>query len=180
MSYVDSILCQSPREEGAINNGPMAGKMGPIAYQNKPPNKNRALENFEYLQHLEIDSAYIPTRCMTESGRAYRRCIYNILANYLQAETNARGMRIEKPRTDTNWRRVWKNLWMTPVSKATKEQWYNVIHDIIPTRARLHVIRITQMTSAPRVMPRTRCNIASLTAVRGVHNGRGQRVGWRS
>jgi hypothetical protein len=46
-------------EEGAINNGSMAGEMGSTAYQNNPPppNKNTALDNLEYLQHLAIDSA---------------------------------------------------------------------------------------------------------------------------
>jgi hypothetical protein len=71
------------------------GNWGLLHTRTTRPNKNRALDNFEYLQHLEIDSAYISARGMAQSGRAYRTRIYNILANYLQAEANARVMRIE-------------------------------------------------------------------------------------
>jgi hypothetical protein len=37
MSHVVAILYQTPSEEGATNNGPVAVEMGPTAYQNKPP-----------------------------------------------------------------------------------------------------------------------------------------------
>jgi hypothetical protein len=37
---------------------------------------------------------------------------------------------------------VWKNLWATPASESTKELWYRVIHDIVPTRECLHNIRL--------------------------------------
>jgi len=41
-----------------------------------------------------------------------------------------------------NWQVVWTNLWATPSSESTKESWYRVIHDIVPTRERLHNISI--------------------------------------
>jgi hypothetical protein len=36
------------------------------------------------------------------------------------------------------------NLWATPVEEVTKDVWYRVIHDIIPTKGQLHAIRLAQ------------------------------------
>jgi hypothetical protein len=58
-------------------------------------------------------------------------------------------MRIEKHWPDTNWSTVWVNLWATPVPDSTKDAWYRVIHDIVPTRQRLHAIRLSQTDLCP-------------------------------
>jgi hypothetical protein len=68
------------------------------------------------------------------------------MAILLQATPNGRGMRIEKRWQNTNWSRVWGNLWATPVPDSTKDSWCLVIHDIlvVPTREKLHAIRLAQ------------------------------------
>ena len=43
---------------------------------------------------------------------------------------------------DTAWDKVWRNLWTAPISDEMKNSWYKVAHDIIPTRMRLHSIRL--------------------------------------
>ena len=61
-------------------------------------------------------------------------------------------MRIEKRSPMTDLSRVWGNLWSTPVSDRAKSDWYTTIHDIVPTRERLHNINLTQSAKC------TRCN----------------------
>jgi hypothetical protein len=39
--------------------------------------------------------------------------------------------------------RVWMNLFVAPVSETTKMAWYKVINDIMPTKERLHKIKIS-------------------------------------
>jgi hypothetical protein len=41
-------------------------------------------------------------------------------------------MRMEKW-NERNWKKVWTNLWATPVEEVTNDAWYRVTHDIIPT-----------------------------------------------
>jgi hypothetical protein len=45
--------------------------------------------------------------------------------------------------TLSTWIRVWTNLWSTPVDDRIIGTWYTIIHDIGPTRDRLHVIHLT-------------------------------------
>jgi hypothetical protein len=119
-------------------------RWGLIRPSANPPNYNKRLEKFEYLQHWEMDSADVSPRVPEETGKAYRRRIYTILATLLQAEPNEKGIRIEKRWPDTNWSMVWGNLWATPVPDSTKDAWYRVMHDIVATRERLHAIRLAQ------------------------------------
>jgi hypothetical protein len=43
---------------------------------------------------------------------------------------------------ETQWKSVWKTLQMTPKTNTIKVQWYQVIHDLIPTNLRLHRINL--------------------------------------
>jgi hypothetical protein len=38
---------------------------------------------------------------------------------------------------------VWRNLWEAPVEDDVKDVWYRVIHDILPTKTRLHAIHMS-------------------------------------
>jgi hypothetical protein len=51
-------------------------------------------------------------------------------------------MSIERLWPGTDWNMAWKNLWTAPVSDATKATWYKIIHDIVPTKERLHKFHI--------------------------------------
>jgi hypothetical protein len=96
-----------------------------------------------------MDSAYVSLQGPEETGKAYGLRKDTILATLLQAEPNEKGMRIEKDWPDTNWSMVWGNLWAPPVPDSTKVAWYRVIHDIVPTRERLHAIRLAQTDLCP-------------------------------
>jgi len=56
--------------------------------------------------------------------------------------TKPPSMRIERLWPTIEWPRIWKNLWTAPVTDSTKTTWYKIIHDIVPTKERLHKIRI--------------------------------------
>jgi len=53
-------------------------------------------------------------------------------------------MRIETLWPGTDWERVWRNLWLAPIPGDKRTTWYKIIHDIIPTKERLHKIRIAR------------------------------------
>ena len=51
-------------------------------------------------------------------------------------------MRIKRLWPNTDWATIWTNVHEAPVTSTVKVTWYKVINDIIPTRARLHNIRL--------------------------------------
>jgi hypothetical protein len=59
-------------------------------------------------------------------------------------------MRTEIKWPQANWVRIWKNMKDTPVSEESKVIWYKVINDIIPTRVRLHNIRLAETETCIR------------------------------
>jgi hypothetical protein len=117
-------------------------KLGLLHPSPNPPNQNRIPASLEYLRRLEVDSAYVTPQGLTESPTTYRRRMYDLMVTILQAEATTKGMRVEKLWPGTNWDRVWTNLWAAPVPDSIKDTRYRVIHDILPTRKRLHTIRI--------------------------------------
>jgi hypothetical protein len=60
----------------------------------------------------------------------------------MNTETKPPNMRIERLWPTSEGPRVWKNLWTVQVTDSTKTTWYKIIHDIVPTKERLHKIRI--------------------------------------
>jgi len=60
----------------------------------------------------------------------------------MNAETKPPNMRIERFWPTIEWARIWMNLWTVPVTDLTKTVWYKIINDIVPTKERLHKIRI--------------------------------------
>ena len=60
----------------------------------------------------------------------------------MNTEAKLPSMRIERLWPNIEWPRIWKNLWTAPVTDSTKKTWYEIIHDIVPTKERLHKIRI--------------------------------------
>jgi len=60
----------------------------------------------------------------------------------MNTETKPPSMRIERLWPNIEWPRMWKNLWTAPVTDSTKTTWYKIIHDLVPTKERLHKIRI--------------------------------------
>jgi hypothetical protein len=107
-----------------------------------PPYPNGISEKLNYLRIYAIDAAYISGQRRTESNRVYKKKIYVSLRALPIATSNTQEMRIEKQYPHADWKTIWKNLTITPISGPEKMNWYKVIHDIIPTNVRLHRIRI--------------------------------------
>src|SRR5215510_8836263 len=61
-----------------------------------PPNITKRLAQFEYLQHLQLDSAYVPPRGVTESDKGHRRRAYATLMSILSVPPSEKAMRIER------------------------------------------------------------------------------------
>jgi hypothetical protein len=109
----------------------------------KPPHIERIPKNLEYLRSIATDTAYIVPPGQEETPKAYKRRIYDTMRILLQAEPEPQMMRIVMLWATTDWGSVWKNLHTAPVSAGIRSVWFRVIHDIIPTRGRLHKIRFT-------------------------------------
>jgi len=107
------------------------------------PHRYRIPAQLEYLHHLEMDTAYITPQGQGQSVTTHRRRIYDVLLTLMQTEAQPIGMRVERLWPDTDCDDLWKNLWTTPAPESIKASWYRIIHDIFPTRERLHKIGIT-------------------------------------
>ena len=89
-----------------------------------------------------MDTAYFDPRGQTETIKKYRRGMYEVIRNLLSKEAKPMKTRTEAKWPDTDWDRIWKNLWMAPITGNKRATWYKIIHDIVPTNERLHKIRI--------------------------------------
>jgi hypothetical protein len=107
-----------------------------------PPHLARIPRHLQYLRLLATDTAYIAAQGQNETLQKYRRRTYDELRHLLRGDTPHVSMRIETLWSGTDWERVWRNLWLAPVAGDKRETWYKIIHEIIPTKERLHKIRI--------------------------------------
>jgi hypothetical protein len=144
-------------------------RWGLLSHSKNPPNLNRRLLACAYLQEHALDMAYIPPRTVMEMTKGYKRRIYTSMLALLRKTPSEPTMRIENRSPETNWTYVWKNLWTAPVPDKTKNEWYYIIHDIVPTRERLGVINLTQSVLCPR------CNTPDTLAHRITECGDGKR-----
>jgi hypothetical protein len=91
--------------------------------------------------------AYIEPRSQGETPDQYRRRIYARLVTILSRETPAHPLRIQQNQPTANWDNIWRNLHEAPIDTAGKTAWYFAVHDIMPTNARLHRIRLADTTA---------------------------------
>ena len=101
----------------------------------------------------KIQNLGIPTDLFSRMGvygtleagrkkRAFNRRVYNTLRSMSTAENNPQEMRIMQFQPAIDWSLVWGNLHNVRLSDGNRSAWYMVIHDIIPTNAKLHRIRL--------------------------------------
>jgi len=107
-----------------------------------PPNQHKPLQRYTYLACAYYDSAYIPTRLPQESLTTHKKKMYAAIKAMIQDTNAMTTMRATKHWTHINWTIIWKNVWDAPVSERATSTWYEVIHDIKPTRQRLHAIKL--------------------------------------
>ena len=88
------------------------------------------------------DAAYIPGQWRTETSKVYKKRTYDTMKALATAITPPTGMRAEKQCPEAEWKTIWKNLALAPITGEDKANRYKIIHDIIPTNERLHRIGI--------------------------------------
>jgi hypothetical protein len=125
------------------------------------------MARFTYLMMYALDSAYVPTQRTGESKRAYRRRTYETFKLLIQDAAHGRALRIQQKWRNTGWGKVRHNLWETPVENDLKDIWYRVLHDILPTKTRLHAIRLSPSDLCPE------CNVSDTISHRMVECGGG-------
>jgi hypothetical protein len=109
----------------------------------KPPFRERIPTALGYLRRYDIESAYVAPQGQAESKHVYKSRIYATIHKMIGIASGNREMRITQLQPQAKWTAVWKNLHETPVPDMSRAAWYRVIHDIIPTKVRLHKIRRT-------------------------------------
>lgn len=84
-------------------------------------------------------------------------------------------MRITSLWPATRWAVVWKNVQMMPGTELVKVHWYQLIHDIVPTNARLRRIALTasEIICVRFAMALTLYPIESRSAGRALLHGAG-------
>jgi len=73
-----------------------------------------------------------------ETLRIFKQRVYNTLHTIAAASRESREMRIKQLHPDTQW----KNLHTAWVSEEIASKWYIVLHYMVPTNERLHVIKL--------------------------------------
>jgi len=125
-------------------------KWNPIGPQANPPPTRRNLHQLEYLLLYARDMAYIPPPDRDDTTKAFKKRIYNTLHTMERAATGNREMRIVKQWPQNDWDRVWRNLRTAWITDTLKSTWYNIIHDLIPTKERLAAIRLAASNQCDR------------------------------
>jgi len=115
-----------------------------------PPDTKRVPRKLEYLYHYNVETAYIPIRGTLESIKSYRRRLYECHLSSINATMGQNQMRIQKHWPDTDWNQVWENLRVAPIMEHVRNEWYQAIHDIIPTNVRLQSINVTPTDTCQR------------------------------
>jgi hypothetical protein len=86
--------------------------------------------------------AYVEPTKQGEAPRTFRARVYETLRRIKLAANPPRSVGIKMMYPTTDWERVWANLHATWAADSIKVNWFKVIHDILPTNERLHVIRL--------------------------------------
>ena len=77
-----------------------------------------------------------------EHLKTYKRRLYTALLTSIRAAAGHPDLHVQKLWPNIDWVRKWKNLKEPPVPENMRCTWYRVIHDLIPTNARLHLINM--------------------------------------
>ena len=130
-----------------------------------PPDMASIPNQLAYIACFIQENAYTKPKEASETDKQYKKRIYNSLRLTLNATSRTTPMRIQTLWPETDWDQVWANILQAPISQQVESEWYQVIHDLIPTNTRLHRIRIApselcQICSAPDSLEHrlTNCN----------------------
>jgi alkylhydroperoxidase family enzyme len=93
---------------------------------------------------------YSPPPDRDETTKAFKKRIYNALRTMERAAIGNKEMRIVKQWPQNDRDRVWRNLHTAWITDTLKSTWYNIIHDLIPTKERLAAIRLAASNQCDR------------------------------
>jgi len=96
----------------------------------------------EYLRIYFHEWAYMEPQRQAETLREFKRRVYNTLRIMSTTENKPREVRIMQLQPAIDWSLLWGSLHNLRLSVGAISAWYVVIHDVIPTNARLHRIRL--------------------------------------
>ena len=116
-----------------------------------PPHVQGIPRQLEYLRTYAREMAYVEVPKQGEAPRAFRKKMYGTSRTIRLAADPLRNVHITILYPQTDWERVWSNLHATWAADAIKVSWFKVIHDILPTKERLHAIRLTDPGPLPHV-----------------------------
>ena len=116
------LLCrlQTLSQNSRTTTAQLLKKWNLLQPRKNPPNREIIPATLDYLRTLETDCAYIVPQGKTETVQTYRRRIYDTIIILMNTETKPPSMRIERPRPNIEWPRIWKNLLTAPVTDSTK------------------------------------------------------------
>jgi hypothetical protein len=95
-------------------------------------------------------SAYIDEWGKEESLRSYKKRLYNTPVLLNGPRSILQGVRIQQKWPHHNWKTIWSNLHVVPVSDTMRGEWFKIIHDLTPTNARLHAIHVSPTDKCAR------------------------------
>jgi hypothetical protein len=64
-------------------------------------------------------------------------------------DAHRRPPRIARKFPDTNWSQVWRNIHSKVLPQHVRDRWYEVVHDLVVTRALLHARKVDQSVTSP-------------------------------
>jgi hypothetical protein len=91
-----------------------------------------------HLRAYATDMSYVPEPTSYDTIKKIRTRLYRALHTMDSAATPARSCRVEMLRPNVDWHRIWSNLHAAWVPDTVRSQWYMAVHDILPTKDRLH------------------------------------------
>lgn len=115
-------------------------KYGPCYLPGRSPAHKS--DPLEYLCIYFHEWAYMEPQRQAERKRASKRRVYDTLQISSPDETKPWEVRIMQLQPAIDCSPVWDHLHNLKLSDGARSAWYMVIHDIIPTNARLHRIRL--------------------------------------
>jgi hypothetical protein len=97
-----------------------------------------------HLREYATDMAYIPEAMTHETTQKTRKRIrvYQTIHITAAAATTTRPCRVETQHPNVNWNGIWNNLHTAWIPETVRSQWYLVLHELVPTKERLHKIAL--------------------------------------
>ena len=109
-----------------------------------PPVEPTVSRKYGYLYVFMLDRPYIDPPRRGEARHTARRRIYNVMRYLCSEGKEKKEMRIVTQTAGADWKAVWENLHDAGAGEELAAEWYLVIHDLLPTRARMKKINLAE------------------------------------